>query len=267
MLSTATAYGLQLLVPARDEGVGQCLREHGEFARVELEFILAACDGDLLDVGANVGAICLPFAARRPNSSVVAIEAHRKLAQILAANALINNLGNVDVFGMVAGERSGAVPIPMQPIDREANIGAGSLYDQGFPTELTIMTTLDQVAPNNLRFVKIDVEGFEDRVLAGAKRLLNEIRPKWLVEVSRNRPNTMALVRNELSAAGYRMFWFFSPFVTPSAGGPDLSIRGDAAIFACDGEPPWPMKPVSEAWPVDARDFPFLLQYGFKSTL
>ena len=42
MIETATAYGLELLVPPRDDGVGLCLRESGEFARVELELYQSA---------------------------------------------------------------------------------------------------------------------------------------------------------------------------------------------------------------------------------
>lgn len=67
---TTEAYGLEFEVPVSDIGVGLCPREYGEFARPELDFITASCGGDLLDVGANVGAICLPFASARPESTV-----------------------------------------------------------------------------------------------------------------------------------------------------------------------------------------------------
>ena len=46
MLKLANAYGMKFLVPPNDEGVGACLLEAGEFARVELEFILAAAPGE-----------------------------------------------------------------------------------------------------------------------------------------------------------------------------------------------------------------------------
>ncbi|WP_397402533.1 hypothetical protein [Phenylobacterium sp.] len=37
MLKLANAYGMKFLVPPNDEGVGSCLLEAGEFARVELK--------------------------------------------------------------------------------------------------------------------------------------------------------------------------------------------------------------------------------------
>ena len=269
MLDVTRAYGLNFLVPAADRGVGRALREAGEFARPELELILAACDGDLLDVGANIGAIALPFAAQRPQARVVAVEAHRRIAHILAANALSNHLMNVEVFNVAAGEAAGTIEIPMPPLDGLENAGAASLYDKHAVTERVRMAPLDELAPPACRFVKVDVEGFEPRVLQGATRLLNEVRPVWLVEAARDRPNAVAKTRTILEAAGYGLWWFFSPFVTGRPAKPafeERPLRGDVSFFACDGEPPWPMNPVAgDAWPQDVADFPYLARYGFTS--
>lgn len=256
-LQTARAYGLNFLVPPFDDGVGKCLRENGEFARVELEFILAACDGDLLDVGANIGSICLPFAARRPQARVVAVEAHPEIAEVLAHNVRANSLFNVEVIHAAAGERAGLVDIPVPSILRQGNIGAGSLYDKGYSSARVAMRPIDDIAPDNCRMVKIDVEGFEPRVLDGAKRLLNDSRPSWLVEVSRHRPKTAAIVRETLSAAGYTLFWFFSPFIAPRQGISGDS-RGDFAYFATDQSPPWPMSVVADDWPTSELSLPYL---------
>ena len=260
IVDTASAYGLNFLIPIRDTGVGQCRRQSGEFARVEIEFILAACDGDLLDVGANIGAICLPFAAQRPASRVVAVEAHRKLAQILGANALNNRLHNVEVIHAVAGERTGTIEIPFGAIDRPVNIGASSIYEKGLPAERVMMRPMDEIASANVRFVKVEVEGFEPRVLDGSARLLRDIRPRWLVEVSRERPNTADLIRKTFKQAGYRIFWFFSPFVAPKPGASG-DARGDFAYFATDETPPWPMKEVGDDWPRGEADLPYLRRY------
>jgi FkbM family methyltransferase len=268
VLELTRAYGLDFLVPASDSGVGRALREAGEFARPELDLILETCDGDFLDVGANVGAIALPFAAQRPQARVVAVEAHRTIAHILAANALTNHLLNVEVFNVVAGEQAGLIEVPMPPLEALENVGAASLYARHPAMERIRMATLDELAPPAVRFVKVDVEGFEPRVLQGAARLLNEVRPAWLVEAARDRPNAVAKTRAALSAAGYRLYWFFSPFVTALAPKPAFAprpLRGDVAFYACDGEPPWPMNPVGEAWPEDVADFPYLSRYGLTS--
>ena len=268
MLEITRAYGLNFLVPVGDDGVGRSLREAGEFARPELELILETCDGDFLDVGANIGAIALPFAAARPQARVVAIEAHRKIAHILAANALSNHLMNVEVFNVAAGEAAGTIEIPMPPLEALENVGAASLYDKHEAMERVRMATLDELAPPAVRFVKVDVEGFEPRVLQGAPRLLDEVRPLWLVEAARDRPNAVAKSRAALEATGYRLWWFFSPFVTGRPAKPvfaEAPLRGDLAFLACDGEPPWPMNPVGDDWPEDVADFPYLARYGLTS--
>jgi FkbM family methyltransferase len=252
------ARGLQFRVPAMDNGVGRILREAGAFADVEQGLIAEACDGDLLDVGANIGAICLPFARARPSAQVVAIEAHPGLHRLLADNAALNRLGNVSAVHAAAGEAIGRVQIPLIDLAQAANHGAATLYAKGLPTTPVDMRRIDDLAPAQCRFAKIDVEGFEDRVLKGAPRLLNEVRPQWLVEVSRHRPNTTELVRQTLAAAGYRLFWFFSPWTTPVSPG----AVGDTAIFATDEDPPWDMRPVGDRWPVSEADFPYLARFA-----
>lgn len=257
LTETISASGLMLSIPRADTGVGQMLRETGAFAPIEQEFIRIACDGDLLDVGANVGALCLPFARQRPSSQVVAIEAHPGLFSLLSRNAADNALRNVNALNAVAGETSGRISIPVIDLAAEGNHGASSLYDKGIPTSPVPMVRIDDVAPEHCRFAKVDVEGFEDRVLSGASRLLNDVRPNWLVEVSKQRPNTASLVCKTLKDAGYNLFWFFSPWRCPVAPG----AIGDTAIFACDGPEPWEMRRVDGIWPTSIDDYPYLSRF------
>lgn len=256
MFETVSAYGLKFQIPPFDEGVGRCLRDHGEFARVELEFLLAACHGNFLDVGANIGAICLPFASRRPEVRVAAVEFNPKIAALLAQNAISNGIQNVEVVNAAAGERIGWIDLPIAPIDRKANIGATSIYDSGHPIARMPIRTIDTLAPENTRLVKIDVEGFEPRVLAGATRLLSDVRPSWLVEISRHRPDATSVVRDTFLRFGYRIYWFFSPFLSPKPGEKG-DFRGDFAIFASDDAPPWPMATFSDEWPSGEKLLPY----------
>ena len=265
MLKLANAYGMKFLVPPNDEGVGACLLEAGEFARVELEFILAACDGNLLDVGANIGAIGLPFAARRPNAKVIAIEAHRDIAEILQANVNLNGLTNVEVIHAAAGEREGFTDIPISPIDRFGNIGASSIYDAGHPTLSTRIFPIDTLKYSSISMVKIDVEGFEPRVLQGSQNLLESVRPNWLIEVSRSRPEHYQSVIDILDLNKYSTYWFFSPFVSPKIGRSG-DFRGDFAIYASDNPPPWPLARCGAEWPTSEKLLPYLSDRHLFST-
>lgn len=262
----AEAYGLAFETPALDTGVGACLRDFGEFARPELDFILAHCAGDFVDVGANLGAICLPFAKERPQAQVVAVEAHPGLADLLRSNVGRNSLSNVVVVEAAAAERTALIDANVSSLDVEANHGASSLFFlQGGEVQRLKAVALDSVAPAGTRFVKVDVEGFEPRVLQGAPRLLRDTRPTWLVEVAKARPNTTSAVMETLRGHRYNLFWFFSPFVTrrrPRGLEARVKLRGDLAIVATDEESAWDLLPVGEEWPSDVSDFPYLASYG-----
>jgi hypothetical protein len=68
----------------------------------------------------------------------------------------------------------------------------------------TIM--LDEFVQNNPPpdFIKLDVEGFETEVLAGASRLLNSVQaPKFLIELHGD--DKARSVAAKLSSCGYRL--------------------------------------------------------------
>lgn len=269
MLETTSAYGLKLLVPTHDSGVGQSLRENGEFARIEVELIKELLDGGvLIDVGANIGSIALPAAAAA--SLVIAFEANRGFANVLAANALNNGLWNVSVVHAAVGETERLARFPMMPLGAAANLGTSGFHMAGkYPEEVVRMTTLDLIAPAATKVLKIDVEGYEGAVLKGAQRTLTEIRPAWLVESSEDSPATRAVIQSFLDA-NYLVYWFFAPFVTPrpERGPPPTKLRGDVNILAVPSEsrqPSWEMNRVEAGGPrpTHVAHFPYLSRFGF----
>lgn len=275
MLDTTRAYGLDFLFPAADRIVGASLRHAGEFARPELDVIdkLMAGGGTFLDVGANIGTMAVPIAARHPQSRVVAIEANRHLAMILSANALANRLSNLDVHHTAAGSAAGIVAFPAPSLASAINFGALSLHAQEggpSPTENVMVSTLDDVAPADTRVIKIDVEGHELEVLAGASKLLASRKQSWVIEHKADEASKT--VTRMFLDAGYTVYWLFAPFVTPSAAkkaGAPTSISGDTNILAIpSGEPPVPMTRIESAddtRPGSISGYPYLLNYGFRS--
>ncbi len=269
VLETTSAYGLKLLVPAQDSGVGQSLRENGEFARIEVELIKELLEGGvLIDVGANIGSIALPAASAA--SLVIAFEANRGFANVLAANALNNSLWNVSVVHAAVGETERLARFPMMPLGAAGNLGTSGFHLAGkYPEEVVHMTTLDRIAPAGTKVVKIDVEGYEGSVLKGAQRTLTEIRPVWLVESGEDSPATRAVIQTFIDA-GYLVYWFFAPFVTPrpERGAPPTKMRGDVNILAVPAEgpqPSWEMNRVEVGGPrpTHVSHFPYLSRFGF----
>lgn len=74
-----------------------------------------------------------------------------------------------------------------------------------------VITLDDYVQSNGSRpdWVKVDVEGGEEAVLRGARRLLDEIRPGWLMEI--HGPEAAAGVWQLLKAAEYALFTIDRP--------------------------------------------------------
>lgn len=271
MLDRTIAYGLDFLFPAGDDAVGASLRRHGEFARAERDLLLSMADADrggMLDVGANIGALGLPFARARPGWQVVAVEAHRGLAGLHAANAVNNHLYNVDTITSAAGPERGWVDFPSAPLGQNGNFGSMGLGATGVPMVATPVVTLDDVAPCDTRVVKLDVQGYEREALRGAERLLHQTRPAWLVEASGSggADELIALFTD----AGYETFWFWSPFVTyrPLKPGPVTTpIPGDIALVAlpAGSTNTWelPRASVGSVRPHHAADLRYLQRYGW----
>ena len=284
MLDVTRAYGLTFLFPEGDTAIGASLRNHGEFARPEVDLIGAHLDlfeepGTFIDVGANIGSISLPLAATRSRWSVIAIEAHRGLSNVLAANALNNQLYNVEVMCAVAGATSGITSFPSVPLSARMNFGAlGSHLNDKVRPERVLMWSLDEIAPPNTRFIKMDVEGAEIEVLKGAGKLIDEIRPIWLLEANRSDGNreheerareTMRVLLN----SAYKLFWFFAPFTTGNASKAPMTrstpLRGDMNFLALPETigNVWNLPGIADLnapWPQQLAEFGYMTQYGFQ---
>lgn len=61
---------------------------------------------------------------------------------------------------------------------------------------------LDELIPERIDFMKIDVEGFEVEALKGARRILSEDKPLLCLEVTDQNRDAIAIV----SEHGYRPF-------------------------------------------------------------
>lgn len=283
MLQRATAYGLTFEFPADDNAVGPSLTKYGEFARVVTDFLLDHATGEtgtLIDAGANIGTICLPFAKERPGWRVQAIEAYPPLAHLLTVNAARNRLSNVYVVRAAAGGTTGEVDFPNPPLTGAQNFGTLSIARAAeFPCVKIPMVTLDDVADADTKLVKMDLEGHDPEALRGAHRLLHEVRPIWLVEAAVNHPQAAGAVIQTLLLAGYSVHWFYAPFVSLTARlarGEQVrpqdmkaATLGDANVVALPPGAPnrWNLPPVRSA--ADPRPgviaaYPYMARYGFK---
>jgi FkbM family methyltransferase len=165
-----------------------------------------------LDVGANIGNHTCFFAPRF--ARVHAFEVNPTAAHILQANVGFNRFGNVRVHTFGLGDRSDRLPFEEF---REGNLGRSHFRDPGqspvadgitmLPVEPfdAIEAELGMDLPVSL--VKIDVEGFERKVIAGMSGMLARDRPFVLFEShSAGGPEGGAAIFGLLRSLGYRRF-------------------------------------------------------------
>jgi FkbM family methyltransferase len=140
-----------------------------ELRRVVLPLLRS---GDLVvDVGANFGFWALAAASQGCN--VVAIEPIPKTRKLLVANATRNCLQDkVEFVSDAISDAVGELKI-MIPAGETGQASAHPEPGTDFEEFTVATTTLDNViGDRHIRLLKIDVEGHETQVLAGAKKAL-----------------------------------------------------------------------------------------------
>jgi FkbM family methyltransferase len=181
-----------------------------------LEWIEGFAAGEvLLDVGANVGMYSIWAAATR-GARVYAFEPEAQNFALLNRNIQLNGLaGQVRAYCAGLSDRAGFSVLHIS--DTRAggsNHALGEALDfqhqplQAAFVQGSIACTVDELVAAGAmpvpQHVKIDVDGFEPRVVAGARRTLEDARLRsLLVETNRNLEDHRAMIES-LQALGFR---------------------------------------------------------------
>lgn len=158
-----------------NDSIGNAINIFGAYEREELatlfEFLAPYAtefaEGVALDIGANIGNHALAFAPFF--RTVHAFEPHPETYQLLAFNASFKS--NIIVHNFGLGDEAGKFRLA-EPM---LNIGE-SFIDPSGGIEIELKR-LDDLEIENVRFLKIDVEGFESRLIAGGLNFLRCHKP------------------------------------------------------------------------------------------
>ena len=143
-----------------------------DYNREELDFLRARtpCGGVFVDVGANVGTYAMALARHvGPGGTVIAVEPHPITHARLAFNRAASGLTQVRLVAAAAGAADGELMIETDGGNLGAsNIVSGEAAGRAIRVRsLRLQRILEDAAVGHVDALKIDVEGFEDRVLTG----------------------------------------------------------------------------------------------------
>lgn len=194
---------------------------------------LAAPAGLFVDVGANIGFHSLMLASVRPRLDIIAFEPHPELHALLRANVAANRADLIAVEPVALSDREDRRPFYLNRSHMSASLEAN--FDPAHAGVVTVpVTTLDAYlarrggAPGRF-LLKVDVEGHESALLAGAHTTLRACRPDIIMEAAT--PLAPELVET-LRSSGYRFRQITDEGLRPCLA-PAAYVRGALVFLNC----------------------------------
>jgi len=141
---------------------------------------------NFIDVGANFGLWSLYASLIIKNGKVFSYEPVSINYKRLLENIRLNNIKNIKTFklGISNKEEELEIFIP-------EDLGSSSIVSiYSKKTEKIKLKSLDNLDFENIKLIKIDVEGFELKVLEGAKQILKLQRPIIIIEIVESNLNS-----------------------------------------------------------------------------
>lgn len=194
-----------MISPTSGFGVGYQVLECGAFDPSEVSMAVSVLnlrrqyfkDGVFaIDCGANIGIHTVEWAKLMTGwGCVLAIEAQERLYYALAGNIAINNCFNATAVNAAITDKQGVIMMPQPDYLTPASFGSlelrkstktefiGQLVDYSEGKLRPVQgITIDSLQAPRIDFIKIDVEGMELEVLAGAAQSIAKNKPVLLIE-------------------------------------------------------------------------------------
>lgn len=151
----------------------------------------------MLDIGANFGSYALSCASflQGKGGVVHAFEAQRIISYMVCGSAVLNGYQNLFVHHACVGNDNTPIPIPRFDYTKEMNFGSIEFgnsqkeklkQQRGISNEFVKQVRIDDFNFENVCFVKIDVEGMENKVLDGAVETFRKSMPVLQIEVQKS---------------------------------------------------------------------------------
>jgi FkbM family methyltransferase len=207
--------GLEIVAPSLIDSIGYELFINGIYEHKTIDFLERNIPkgGVFVDVGANIGAISVIIAKRRPDIKIYAFEASPFIFSFLEENIQKNQLKNIFAFNYAVHDEN---ETEMNFYAPEDEFGKGS-FSQTYSNTAELVSTvrLDTffhkyaIQPD---VMKVDVQGYEYFVFNGMSDYFEQKKKKpiilfefegWAEEIAIGKEN-IGKAKNCLKAYGYR---------------------------------------------------------------
>lgn len=163
---------LRLNVDLRDHVIGSILYLEGEFEPKLQELMrhLNLQGSVCVDVGANIGLHTILLSRLvGPSGKVFAFEPERQNFELLLRNLESNHADNVIALQAAVGDRPGTCRMALNPINHgDHRVCGSSANDRGPEVPVvTIDRALRGYPDGAVKFIKVDAQGYEHRILNG----------------------------------------------------------------------------------------------------
>ena len=210
LLPAQVNFGEAVVVLNPDDPVVSGALHFGVYEKAETKFFQTACRKGMtfLDVGANIGYYtALAARAVGPNGKIIALEPDPESFKYLEQTIAANGTENVQAFPVAASDASASLPLYISADNR----GDNRLYSPGETrpqVEVKAVTTDALLAENKIEtidLIKIDVQGYEPKVIAGLRdtisrspnlTLLTEFWPKGIRDAGGDAQDFLKTLRN-----------------------------------------------------------------------
>lgn len=205
-------FGADFLVSSANVGGLEISAKIGEYAEIRnlIETCAVLKPDVFIDIGANLGLYTCILMRNRLVPRTISFEPDRRNRVHLRANLLINDLLDmpIDIHELALGAAPGRFRLVPGP---ERDIGLSQIVEQGNAVEgyeVDVRRLDDVVAlAGRTLAIKIDIERYERKALAGMTQTLRDNRGIVQIEVLESREETVAM----MAAAGYTLAHEFGP--------------------------------------------------------
>jgi len=174
--------------------IGYCFKDDINLFKRIIDFLLTKSDSiTYYDCGSNIGTHTLALGRIfREKIKIRAFEAQRQIYYMVCGTVALNGLSNTFVHNNAVSDSNGVIEIALPDYNMINNFGGVEMMTPKkwsdnesmakVSKEKVSCVTLDSFE-EKVDFIKLDIEGMEDRALIGATKTIDTYRPICFVEI------------------------------------------------------------------------------------